>query len=481
MIFKKIFLPHIFKYAKSTIIFNFGLRHVSTQPQVCIIGSGPAGFVLAQTLLKNNAQIKIDMFENRPVPFGLIRYGVSPDHQDVKNCINGYTKTAQSDRFTFFGNINVGKDLTLQELCNAYHAVVLCTGAQGERRLGIPGENLQNVFSSNQFVGWYNGVPEYQNLDIDLSGKTAVIVGVGNVALDVARILLKPVKQLQDSDMTEQALKKLSSSSISNVHIIGRRGPLQMACTRKELSEITDMCDVATYIETEHFTEAVQTALDIKDLKLRKHQRLIKYLQKKAASNANHTALKKFFVKFLRSPLYLTSQNGKSVSAISFQKRKMTGNDAFNPKIFNTCTTEEFNCDLVVSCIGYNNTAFDSDMVPYKNEKIIQKNGQINLENGLYTCGWCSHGPKGVLADSGNDSLLTGSSILSDLSYLLSNKSECSGSYSILEILKQRNIKYIKWNGWEKIDQFEIINGKKHGKIREKVLSYEEMLSIATN
>ena len=450
----------------------------ASQPHMCIVGSGPSGFVAAQSLLKSHQSLTIDMFEKLPVPFGLIRYGVSPDHQDVKNCIHGYTKTAQSKRFSFFGNVNVGSDLSLSELCQAYHAVVLCIGAQGEQKLNIPGENLQNIFTSNQFVGWYNGVPEYQHLDIDLSGKNAVIIGVGNVALDVARMLFKPTNQLQETDITNHSLEQLSKSNISSIHLVGRRGPLQMACTRKELSEITSLSDVTTYIEPQHFNDSVQKALQKKDLKLRKYQRLIKYLQKVSLpSNKNTKTEKSFFVKFLRNPVRLNSKNGKIVSSITLEKRLQDGDDAFDPIITGSGATEDVECDLVISCIGYKNIPLDSS-IPFKNGKIVQKNGRICLENGLYTCGWCSHGPKGVLADSGSDSLLTCSTILSDLPILLDKKSFCNGRSTIINTLHNKHINYVTWPGWEKIDVYEVANGEKQNKVREKVLTYDKMLSL---
>ena len=454
------------------------------QPRISIIGSGPSGFVVAQTLLKNHETAKIDMYEKLPLPFGLIRYGVSPDHQDVKNCINGYTKTAESDRFSFFGNVNVGKDISLSELCNSYHAVVLCTGAQGEQKLGIIGENLKNVFTSNQFVGWYNGMPEYQNLDIDLSGKTAVIVGVGNVALDVARMLVKPIDQLKDTDVPSEALQKLSKSNIRNVYILGRRGPLQMACTRRELSEITDLPEVETFIEPEHYQSiAIQNGLKKKDLSLRKIQRLIKYLQKVAVLTSSETQVKakSFHVKLLRSPLQLNSKDSCNVSSMTLLKRVQEGEDAFNPIFKDTDATEEINCDLVVSCIGYKNIPLDPTIIPFENGKIIQKKGLVNLNKGLYASGWCSHGPKGVLADSGLESASTGSSVLSDLPTLTAKKSPCDGSLSILKLLTSRNINYVTWKGWVKIDKYEIKTGEKQGKVREKVLSYDEMISLASD
>uniref|UniRef100_H2Y8I4 NADPH:adrenodoxin oxidoreductase, mitochondrial n=1 Tax=Ciona savignyi TaxID=51511 RepID=H2Y8I4_CIOSA len=435
----------------------------NTNPQICIVGSGPAGFGVAQFILKNHPSAQVDMFEKLPVPFGLIRYGVSPDHQDVKNCINGYTKTASSNRFSFHGNVDVGKDVTLVQLCSNYHAVVLCHGAQEERRLGINGQDSRNVFTSSQFVGWYNGNPSYQNVDIDLSGNTAVIIGVGNVALDCARMLLKPTKMLEDTDITSSACNKLSTSNINRVHLVGRRGPMQMACTRKELSEITDLEGISKKLNYIFICNNCLT-----DLKRRKQQRLIKYLKKVAKVSPLSNSEKQLFVEYLLTPHSVMSDDDGSVTG---------GDNVYDPDIIPTDETHHIPCQLVLSCIGNDNKPLDSRLVPFSSGKIDHIGGRVNAELGLYASGWCRDGAQGVLADSSNSSMETAATVLGDIEDLMQRKSNCNGHNSVFNFLNEKDI--VSWKGWTTIDQHEINQGKKLGKIREKVLSVNELIEIS--
>ncbi|MED6291812.1 hypothetical protein CHARACLAT_027470, partial [Characodon lateralis] len=222
---------------------GIGKAFLSTSccPKVCIVGSGPAGFYTAQHLIKARQDVEVDIYERLPVPFGLVRFGVAPDHPEVKNVINTFTQTAKHSRCSFYGNVNVGKDVTVGELQQAYHAVVLSYGAEGNRRVGVPGEDLRGVYSAKDFVGWYNGLPGCRELSPDLSCETAVILGQGNVALDVARILLSPLDALKKTDITQPALEALAESQVRKVLIVGRRGPMQVACTIKELREMVNL------------------------------------------------------------------------------------------------------------------------------------------------------------------------------------------------------------------------------------------------
>ncbi|KAE8576835.1 hypothetical protein XENTR_v10004337 [Xenopus tropicalis] len=239
---------------------------VSPTPHICIVGSGPAGFYTAQHILRHNPQAQVDIYEKLPVPFGLVRFGVAPDHPEVKNVINTFTQTARSERCTFLGNVTVGRDVTVEELQGAYHAVVLSYGAEDKRELGIPGEELPGVHSARDFVGWYNGLPDNRHLHPDLSCDTAVILGQGNVALDIARILLSPVDILRKTDITQTALDALSQSRIRRVWMVGRRGPLQVAFTIKELREMINLpetrpkLDPADYVGLEKASKGGPTA-----------------------------------------------------------------------------------------------------------------------------------------------------------------------------------------------------------------------------
>lgn len=444
-----------------------------TRPRVAIVGSGPAGFGIAQFLLKNHSKVHVSMIEKNPVPYGLIRYGVSPDHQDVKNCINGYEKLADNPRFSYYGGIEVGKTISLKDIMEVFDGAVMCYGAQEPMYIGIPGENLHNVFTAKEFVGWYNGEEEHRNISPDLTGDTAVIIGVGNVALDCARMLLKPVTQLRDTDITQYSFQNLKESNIRNVILVGRRGPLQMACTRRELSEITDIGDVATNVSDEYFTEEIHEALKIKNLKLRKTQRLVKHLLK-SAELPNSAGHRNFNIKLLRTPIQIHGDN--KVESVDLQKNVISGGDAFSPEITATNDIETIPCSLIISAIGYSNRVLD-DRLPNENGRIVTTKGRIDFPFPLYSCGWCRTGPKGVLADTLNDCLLTGKNILNDLESGMWRTDDVK--HSLDGILVQKHIRYYTWQHWKCIDAYEIESGAKLGKVREKIVSRGDMESVA--
>ena len=461
------------KHFQKTV--SFSTKFSLSSPKVCVVGSGPAGFSVTQSLLRYHDNVVVDMYEKLPIPFGLVRSGVSPDHQDVKNCINGYNKTASSSRFSYYGNVEVGKDVSVSTLCKNYHVVVLCHGFQGERKLNIPGEHFQNVFTSNQFVGWYNGVSEYQDLFVDLSGKTAVVVGIGNVALDCARMLLKPVADLETTDMTSYAVESLKKSSVKNIHVVGRRGPLQMACTRRELSEICDLPDVDTHTDTTYFTKSLKLALAKRNLEKRRFQRLVKYLMKIA--NSSNKQDKQFHVQLLLRPVEILSNDNCKVSGIKLQKILMCDEkDVYNPTFIPIDEYVTIDCELVISCIGYNKSLLNSSLIQYENGVIKNKSGVIDKKSGLYICGWGSSGPLGVLADTSNSAYKIAEIILSHIDSLVSIKGYCEGSEKIISKLDKE---FVSWNGWKKIDKFECNLGESMGKIREKVINLDKMVSIS--
>lgn len=444
-----------------------------TQPRVAIIGSGPAGFGIAQYLLKNHKSMLVSMIEKNPVPYGLIRYGVSPDHQDVKNCINGYDKLAENPRFSFYGGIEVGKTISLEDVVNVFDGAVMCVGAQEPLNLDIPGENLQNVFSAKEFVGWYNGEDEHKDALPDLTGDTAVIIGVGNVALDCARMLLKPACHLKDTDITQHSFQSLEMNNIKNIVLVGRRGPLQMACTRRELSEITEIDHVETNVSSEYFTKDIKEALEIKNLKLRKTQRLVKHLLKSAESY-NPDAYSNFNIKLLRTPIEIHGED--KVESVSLQKNTILGGDAFSPEIIGSNDVETIPCSLIISAIGYSNKVPDG-RIPNENGRILTAKGRVEFPFPLYSCGWCRTGPRGVLGDTLNDCLLTGTNMLHDLE---SGTWRSIGEKQSLDaLLMQKDILYYTWRHWKLIDAFEIESGAKHGKVREKVISLCDMATIA--
>lgn len=442
-------------------------------PKVCIVGSGPAGFYAAQQLLKSSSDVHIDIYERLPVPYGLVRFGVAPDHQDVKNVINTFNKIAINSRVKFLGNVNVGKDITVKQLQENYHAVLLTYGAEEDRSLGIPGENLSNVLSSRQFVGWYNGFPYDKNLKINLDVEEAVIVGQGNVAIDVARILLTPIDDLAKTDITAHALEQLSKSKIKKVWMIGRRGPLQAAFTIAELREMTKLKNCKTLWRANDFNGISEFIPNLPRPRKRLTELMIKNLND-SINNHHDNNIKKFAPIFLRGPKEIIGN--KFVEKIRLSVNILEGNDYKTQQATDTFEIEDINCGLVLRSIGYKSKQIDQS-IPFdiKKGKIINSNGFV--EDNLYTAGWLSTGPTGVILSTMNDAIYVGGKISKELNTTL-NK---SGSYEILKILDSKNIRTVSFNDWEKIDKIEISRGKNIGKPREKIVDVSEMLDIAFN
>uniref|UniRef100_A0A8C6PPN1 NADPH:adrenodoxin oxidoreductase, mitochondrial n=1 Tax=Nothobranchius furzeri TaxID=105023 RepID=A0A8C6PPN1_NOTFU len=429
----------------------------SGSPKVCIVGSGPAGFYTAQHLLKAHQNVQVDVYERLPVPFGLVRFGVAPDHPEVKNVINTFTQTAKHPRCSFYGNVNVGEDVSVDELQEAYHAIVLSYGAEGNRSVGVPGEDLPGVYSAKDFVGWYNGLPSCQELRPDLSCETAVILGQGNVALDVARILLSPLDALKKTDITQPALEALAQSRVCRVLIVGRRGPMQVASTikvylprpRKRLTEL--MLKTALEMPTEKEQE-----------------------RRKKASRI-------WGFRFFRSPVEILAEPGcNRVAGVRLAVNKLEGSGEKAQAVL-TGEVEDVPCGLVISSIGYRSLPIDPT-VPFDSRRAIVPNsmGRVHNAAGLYCSGWLKTGPTGVIATTMNSSFDTARSLLEDVeSGKLDVSSAKPGSHMISSLLEKRGVKPVTFSDWEKIDDLETRRGEVSGKPREKILTVAAMLKVA--
>uniref|UniRef100_A0A2I3GDR2 NADPH:adrenodoxin oxidoreductase, mitochondrial n=1 Tax=Nomascus leucogenys TaxID=61853 RepID=A0A2I3GDR2_NOMLE len=431
-------------------------HHFSTKektPQICVVGSGPAGFYTAQHLLKQHPQAHVDIYEKQPVPFGLVRFGVAPDHPEVKNVINTFTQTAHSGRCAFWGNVEVGRDVTVPELREAYHAVVLSYGAEDHRALEIPGEELPGVCSARAFVGWYNGLPENQELEPDLSCDTAVILGQGNVALDVARILLTPPEHLERTDITKAALGVLRQSRVKTVWLVGRRGPLQVAFTikvprpRKRLTELL----LRTATEKPGPEEAARQA---------------------SASRA-------WGLRFFRSPQQvLPSPDGRRAAGVRLAVTRLEGVHEATRAV-PTGDMEDLPCGLVLSSIGYKSRPVDPS-VPFDSKLGVIPNveGRVLDVPGLYCSGWVKRGPTGVIATTMTDSFLTGQMLLQDLKAGLLPSGPRPGYAAIQALLSSRGVRPVSFSDWEKLDAEEVARGQGTGKPREKLVDPQEMLRL---
>lgn len=446
-------------------------------PRVCIVGAGPAGFYAAMHLTKN-IQCKIDLIEKLPVPFGLIRYGVAPDHPEVKNVINQFTKVAQRPEVNFYGNVTLGKDITLNQLRQHYDAVLLTYGAEKDKTLGIENENAKNVIGARHFVGWYNGLPSNKDLEIDLSCDTAAILGQGNVALDVARILLSPIDELRKTDITEHALNILAGSKIKQLYLIGRRGPLQVAFTIKELREQLKLRDCKTVWRPEDFQNVINEVPNLPRPRKRITELMLKSLnENETCSISNNT--KMFKPIFFRSPKKFIINDKNNVTGIELTCNKLEGENWESQKCIPTDEIEVVNCGLVFRSIGYKSIKADED-VPFSNGLVLNERGcvidEANELGKLYVAGWLGTGPVGVILHTMGNAFQVAKTICDDLK----NKADYSksGFAEFKDIVKDKT-DIVDWEGWQKIDKFEIEEGKKRGKPREKICSVEKMIEIA--
>lgn len=457
---------------------------------VCVIGSGPAGFYTTDKLLKAHKRAKIDIIDRLPTPFGLVRSGVAPDHPETKIVINQFSRVASSERCSFFGNVSLGTSVSLSELRQIYHVVVLAYGAESDRALGVPGEDLAGIYSAREFVWWYNGHPDCNKLAPDLkSTDTAVVLGQGNVALDVARILLRPMHELATTDIADHALAALGESSIRRVYLVGRRGPAQAACTAKELREILGIKDVYVHIQE---TDLLKSLADEEELKKsRTQKRVYELLYKAATSRPSHPISGQrelHFVFFRRPERFLHADCSNEVSGVHFEKTCLKENGVSGKQsAVGTGQFEGLDCGLVLKSIGYKSVPVTE--LPFNHQKGIVPNVEGRVvsdvsdhavpEKGLYVAGWLKRGPTGIVATNLFCAEETVASITQDIEQGTLTLSPKAGRDGLLQLLDDKAIRYVPFSGWERIDEKERRDGNLKSKPREKLASWDELLNVA--
>jgi ferredoxin--NADP+ reductase len=428
--------------------------------KIAIVGAGPAGYFTAQAL--QNAQTEelsfaIDMIERLPTPWGLVRSGVAPDHPKIKTVSKVFEKIAKEPNFRLFANVELGKDISLKDLRDQYDAVVLSTGASKGRKLGIPGEELANSLSAADFVPWYNAHPDYVNTEVDLSCNAAVVIGAGNVAMDVARILAIDPTELDPTDVAEHALVKLKESNIRTVIICGRRGPEHAAFTAPELRDLPKLENSDVYIDEKQIKDAstrVEQSGEI-EKDLRNNLESMKLIAEHSKKGVN----RKLEIKFLSTPIEI--KGNKKVEEVVF-----TINKVEDGKVVPTEETFTIKAGLVITAIGY-------DAVEYSG--ITIENGRINniaghIEHNVYTTGWAKRGPTGVIGTNKSDS-----SDVVDL--IIENLKEPKVSEGITALLKSGH-EVIDQLAWEKINASEVISGEIAGKPRVKEVDWKRLISL---
>jgi ferredoxin/flavodoxin---NADP+ reductase len=437
--------------------------------RAAIVGSGPAGFYAADFLLK--AGLTVDLYERLPAPYGLVRYGVAPDHQTIKRVAAAFERTAKQSGFRFRGNVEVGRDLALEELRRAYHVVVLAYGASSDRRLGVPGEELAGSHAATAFVAWYNSHPEHVSDRYDLSADRAVVVGMGNVALDVARILVRKPEELASTDIAEHALRALCESRVREVVLLGRRGPAEAAFDQGELADIVALPGVEVVIDGDELFSVPPGA----EAAVRKNVEYLATLPRAPSAGAE----RRVRLRFLASPVELLGDDGR-VRALVLEDNELVESQG-RVSARGTGRKHELPAGLVIRSIGYQGlplpgTPFDAKrgVVPNEAGRVLGADGTPLA--GLYVTGWIKRGPSGLIGTNKACAKETTEHALADLATL----PEPSVAPAALDaLLAERGVKVIDHDAWHAIDAAETANGATKGKVREKFTTVADMLGVA--
>lgn len=430
--------------------------------QIAIIGSGPAGYYAAEAVQKRwGDAVRVDIFDRLPVPFGLIRSGVAPDHQSIKGVARRYEKTALTDHVRFVGNVTVGEHVGVAELQALYDAVILATGAPEDRALGLAGEDLGNVFGSAAFVGWYNGHPQFAGLDPDLSGRHAVVIGMGNVALDVARILAKTEREFAASDIVAHALEALKSSGIGTVTILGRRGPHNILMTPKELGELGQLESASPRVDPADLPPLDEDA--ILEPGLRKS---VAHLRDFAAIPEAERGARPLGIQFdfYASPTALLGNDGR-VSAVQVERTAVMGG-----RPIGTGEIYELPAELVVSCIGYRTTPIPD--VPFDERGGHFSNDDGRIAPGLYCVGWAKRGPSGTIGTNRPDGYAVVDLVAEDIG----GGGDKRGREGFDELAQARGLDVVTFSDWKKIEEAEIAAARE-GAPREKFVDIASMIA----
>ena len=414
-----------------------------------VVGSGPAGFYTAEALEKAYGEnARVDILDRYPVPYGLIRFGVAPDHQSLKAVSKRYDKVAESAGVDFIGNVTIGRDVSVAELLDLYDAVILATGAPHDRKLGIPGEDLPGVFGSAEFVGWYNGHPDFADLDPPLDGTHAAVIGNGNVALDCARILSKTRHEFEGSDIVGHALDALDRSAIGTITILGRRGPHQIAMTPKELGELGHLEDAVPVVDPADFPPA--EADEPLEPGLRKSVTLLRGF---ADLDARKT--KRMVFDFFAKPVAIEG-NGKA-ERIIVERTELDEKGAAR----GTGETYEVPASLIISAIGYSTSPIPD--VPFEGGKFVNEGGRI--ADRLYAVGWARRGPSGTIGTNRPDGYEVADQIAAAMPPGSSQERE--GAAGLKRLLEPRGVMPTDYDDWRKIEETETANARP-GSPREK-------------
>jgi ferredoxin--NADP+ reductase len=439
---------------------------------VAVVGSGPSGFYAAGALLdRAELDVRVDMYERLATPWGLVRFGVAPDHPKIKSVSSVYAETAAHESFRFFGNVEVGKDVTREELVERYDAVIYAVGTPGDRALGIPGEDLPGSEAAVDFVGWYNGHPDYAGRTFDLTGERAVVIGAGNVALDVARILCSPHERLARTDIADHALEALRHSSITEVLVVGRRGAGQAAFTTPELKELPEYTESGVDVDPAQVAEVAG-----EDALSKVAKRNLKVMREYADGDTE-PGRRHITLRFQRSPIELAG-DGRVQRIVLGVNELRTGEDGW-VSAHDTGERETVETGLVLRAVGYRGMAIDGLPFDERRGVIPHELGRVTGVEREYVVGWIKRGPTGIIGTNRKDAVETVSTLLADLDSGRLRRHERDGTLDVEDWLAERQPHLVTEDGWRLIDAAERTAGESHGRPRVKLCSLSDLLDIA--
>lgn len=445
-----------------------------------VVGSGPSGFYAAEALLKKkDACVCVDMFDRLPTPYGLVRGGVAPDHGKIKSVTKVYEKVATMPGFRFFGNVKLGRDLAVADLKEHYDVIIYALGNETDRKLGVPGEDLKGSRTATEFVAWYNGHPDYRTLEFDLSCESAAVVGIGNVALDVTRILAKTPDSLASTDIADYALEALRKSNIKEIYVFGRRGPAQAAFSPKEIKEIGEdpAIDLVIAPEDMNLDAASKESLEKEgDANQKKN---VEYLTEQSKKGDGSKG-KKVRLRLCTSPVELLGENGQ-LKAVKIEKNELYKGDDGRIRPRGTGVFEELPVGLLFRSVGYHGVetpgvAFDS-----KNGRVSNKDGRVTdpdsgaLREGEYVVGWAKRGPSGLIGTNRADSVATVELLWADMAGKSARGDKTPEG--ALDMIRAKQPNFVTFADWQVLDRIELEKGAQAGKSRQKFTRVEDMLT----
>jgi ferredoxin--NADP+ reductase len=446
--------------------------------RVAVVGSGPAAFYAAgQLLASEDPLVEVDLVERLPTPWGLVRLGVAPDHPQLKTASRVFEKTAARPGFRFLGNVEVGRDVSHDELAARYHAVIYAVGSQADRRLGIPGEDLPGSWPATELVAWYNGHPDFQDIPFDLSCERAVVIGNGNVALDVARMLALTPGELAPTDTADSAIEAINSSAIREILVLGRRGPVQAAWTSTELGELGELAGADALLDSAELELDPASAAELESASnvVQRNMEILRELSARVPEGKGKTVR----LRFRASPVAILGD--ERVEAIEIVHNRLEADESGRIRAVATDEREVIPCGLVFRSVGYRGVGISgvpyderSGTIPNEGGRVVGEDGKP--VSGLYCAGWIKRGPTGVIGTNKKDAAETVELLLED--GRAGVLAEPSGG-SLDELLAVRGTEVVDYGGWERIDAIERARGEEQGRPRVKLCTWDELLAAA--